>query len=287
MDATAAARRPWAEIDTMTHDTWLATHSYLQPLALLHAQVNGALEEILTVSNCLPAWAGYADDFHAGVPLLQSPRSGIDFKPAETIITLLLERLASTQLPRPLAEQISTLDAEMRQHPATPRRVVAGLLHEASLTSSYPGLLRYLGWLVLSRHLHPVTEAFDRCRMEDHWLRSYCPACGSLPAMAQLAGTGPLRRRLLACGLCNTRWGYQRMGCPFCETQDHHRLAVLAIEGEAGLRIDYCESCHGYLKTYAGEGNESLLLADWTSIHLDLVAQDRGLKRLAASLFEL
>ena len=63
--------------------------------------------------------------------------------------------------------------------------------------------------------------------------------------------------------------------------------SVLAIEGEAGLRIDYCESCRGYLKTYAGEGNESLLLADWTSIHLDLVAQDRGLKPLAASLYKV
>ena len=105
--------------------------------------------------------------------------------------------------------------------------------------------------------------------------------------MAQLAGKDPGRRRLLLCGRCGTRWGYQRMDCPFCETQDRHRLAVLAVEGEGGLRIDYCESCRGYLKTYAGEGNESLLLADWTSIHLDLMAQERGLKRLAASLYKL
>ena len=51
-------------------------------------------------------------------------------------------------------------------------------------------------------------------------------------------------------------------------TQDEHRLAVVAIEGEGGLRIDYCETCRGYLKTYDGEGSESVLLADWTSIHL-------------------
>lgn len=271
----------------MTHDTWFATHSYLQPLASLQEQVNSTLDEILTVSDCIPVWDNYADDFHAGVPLLQSSKSGIDFKPAERIITLLLERLTSMPLPHPLAAQISTLDEEIRHDPDASRRVVAGLLDDASFISSYPGLLRYLGWLVLSRHLHPVIETFNRCRIEDRWLRGYCPTCGSLPAMAQLAGADPARRRLLACGGCGTRWGYQRMDCPFCETQDHHRLAVLTVEGEAGLRIDYCESCHGYLKTYAGEGNESLLLADWTSIHLDLLAQDRGLKRLAASLYEL
>jgi FdhE protein len=42
-----------------------------------------------------------------------------------------------------------------------------------------------------------------------------------------------------------------------------------------------------YLKTYVGEGSEATLLADWTSIHLDLVARDHGLKRLVWSLYEL
>jgi FdhE protein len=95
------------------------------------------------------------------------------------------------------------------------------------------------------------------------------------------------RRKFLACGRCRTRWCYRRTGCPFCENQNDHQFAVLAIEGEAGLRIDHCESCGGYLKTYDGEGSESVLLADWTSIHLDVIARDRGLKRLAKSLYEL
>lgn len=30
----------------------------------------------------------------------------------------------------------------------------------------------------------------------------------------------------------------------------------------------------------------SLLLSDWSSLHLDVLAVDRGLKRLAASLYE-
>lgn len=117
-------------------------------------------------------------------------------------------------------------------------------------------------------------------------MRNYCPTCGALPAMAQLVGTDPGRLRLLSCGRCTTRWRYRRTACPFCQSQDDQGLAVVAIEGEAGLRIDYCEVCLGYLKTYNGEGNEGLLLADWTSLHLDILARDRGLKRLAASLYE-
>jgi FdhE protein len=103
--------------------------------------------------------------------------------------------------------------------------------------------------------------------------------------MAQLAGVDPGRKRLLSCGCCGTRWQFKRTGCPFCEV-DAQRLASVTIEGEPGLRIDHCESCGGYLKTYVGQGNETLWLSDWSSLHLDLIAHDRGLKRLATSLYE-
>jgi len=113
-------------------------------------------------------------------------------------------------------------------------------------------------------------NSFNSWRDEEQWLRNYCPTCGAGPAMGQLAGTDPGRLRMLSCGRCETRWRYRRTACPFCENVDDHRLAVLAVEGEAGLRIDYCEACRGYLKRYNGEGNERLLLADWTSLHLDV-----------------
>jgi FdhE protein len=104
--------------------------------------------------------------------------------------------------------------------------------------------------------------------------------------MAQLVGVDPGRRRLLACGCCGTRWPYARTGCPFCEAQSH-RLTSFGVQGEGGLRIDYCESCRAYLKTYDGHGAEAVLLADWTSLHLDVAARDRGLQRKAASLYEI
>ena len=132
-----------------------------------------------------------------------------------------------------------------------------------------------------------MVVAFEKWRDEERWLRNDCPTCGSMPAMAQLAGSDPGRLRLLSCGCCGTRWRFRRTGCPFCENDDDHRLAVLSVEGEAGLRIDYCERCDGYLKTYGGTGNETFLMADWTSLHLDILARDRGLKRLAASLYEM
>jgi FdhE protein len=104
--------------------------------------------------------------------------------------------------------------------------------------------------------------------------------------MAQLVGVDPGRRRMLVCGSCETAWRYTRTRCPFCEA-DSQRLTGVAIEGEGGLRLDYCETCRGYLKTYAGQGDEDVLLADWTSLHLDALARERGLERVAASLYDL
>ena len=172
----------------------------------------------------------------------------------------------------------------LRHEPQVSRRIADFLLGDETLTPPFPGLLRYLAWTAMARFLRPVVHAFDGWRDEERWLRRYCPTCGSLPAMAQLVGVDPGRIRLLSCGCCGTRWQFKRTGCPFCET-DSQRLASVTIEGELGLRIDHCESCGGYLKTYDGQGNETLLLSDWSSLHLDLIAHDRGLKRLAASLY--
>ena len=104
--------------------------------------------------------------------------------------------------------------------------------------------------------------------------------------MAQLVGADPGRMRLLTCGRCETQWRYGRTMCPFCET-DAQKLMSIAIEGEGGLRVDHCEACKGYLKTYDGQGHERILLADWTSLHLDQLALDRGLQRKATSLYDI
>jgi FdhE protein len=271
----------------VTRDVWLSRHSYLEPVAQLHTLVDAAVAGIPSENRCAPIWDDYTADFQQGVPLLESSAAHIDLSAAAKAVMLLIEKLSSVLLSGKLAHETRSLDSELRGDPDAARRVVDWLLDRGEYGSECPGLLRYFGWTVLARHLCPMVDAFARWREEERWLRSYCPTCGSRPSMAQLAGTDPGRLRLLACGRCKTRWRYRRTGCPFCENQNDHRLTVLSIEGEGGLRIDYCEGCRGYLKTYDGEGSENVFLADWTSLHLDVIACDRGLKRLAASLYAL
>jgi len=265
---------------------WVAGHPYLKATADLHALIDRAVAEVELSAAAVPAWEPYFDDYRAGVPLLRSSAVPIDLAPVAVGVASLVEKAASLPLPEALAVESRALAAELRDDPDSPRRWLTWLLDLETLAPAQPGLLHYLGWAVLARYLRAVDSGFSRWRDEERWLRNYCPTCGAPPAMAQLVGKDPGRMRFLFCGCCLARWRFKRTGCPFCDSDDH-RLLTVAIEGEDELRIDYCEACNGYLKTYVGEGSEGVFLADWTSVHLDVIARDRGLKRLAASMYAL
>jgi len=275
----------------MIQDVWLRQHPYLGSLAAIHREVERAAAATPIPAPPVPDFNDYTEDFAAGVPLLMSASSAAILKSAEPAVVALVDSLLTKSLPEKLMAECQALSAnlhcDVREDAHAPQRAVAWLLTNEGFTPEHPGLLRYLGWIALARHLSPVVAAFTNWRDEDRWLRRYCPTCGSRPAMAQLVGNDPERQRFLSCGCCGTHWRFQRTACPFCENKDDRSLAVLSIEGEAGLRLDYCEHCDGYLKTYSGMGNEPLLLADWTSLHLDILARDRGLKRMATSLYDL
>jgi len=275
---------------SLTKALWATTHPYPRPVDELQAKVDKAAAELSVSHPALPIWSNYLCDFQAGVPLLQSSHVAIDLNPTAEILVSLVERIVARPLPESLAHESRSLLYELRNDSDAPQQAVNWCINKSQFSSSQPGLLQYFGWAALRRYLDPILLAFSNWwqdGQEERWLRSYCPTCGASPAMGQLVGIEPGRVRHLLCGRCGTRWRFRRTGCPFCEITDDHRLAVLDIEGEAGLRIDYCTSCRGYLKTYNGQGNETLLLADWASLHLDVLAQDRGLKRLAASMYDL
>jgi FdhE protein len=271
----------------MSPDVWIARHPYLEPLADFHARVSAVANSVKIECPSVPNWDHYADDYQRGIPLLESSQAAIDREPAERVVVSLVEKLTSVPLPERTARECRDLNAQMHAGQDAPHRAIGWLLGDDVFTPAHPGLLRYLGWTALAQYLRPIVKAFTNWREEERWLRCYCPTCGSGPSMAQLVGTEPGRQRLLSCGCCRTRWQCRRIWCPFCGSRDTDRLCVLAIAGEPDLRIDYCESCRAYLKTYNGEGSETLLLADWTSLHLDLIANERGLKRLAPSLYDL
>jgi len=266
----------------LTLGEWLRSHRFLGPLAQVRGRIDAAIADAGPSISPFSGWDEYVEDFAAGVPLLRS-EAHIDLEPAGLAIVKVVATLALDRLCPALLDDAAALSAQLREDRYAPRHVVDWLLGDDSWKPVRHGLLRSAGWVTMAAGLRPLVQGFSEWRDEDHWLRRYCPTCGALPSMAHLVGVDPGRRRLLVCGRCATEWRFGRTACPFCETASHR----LASVGEGGLRIDYCESCRGYVKTYSGHGDEQVLLADWTSLHLDLVATNRGLKRMATSLYDL
>jgi formate dehydrogenase subunit gamma len=139
------------------------------------------------------------------------------------------------------------LDANRQKYDAlTVEFLREGRIQEGEEAGLDNGLLAF----VLNSALHPFLRAQAAAVApwidDSGWYRGYCPVCGGDPDFAFLQ-KGPGARRL-ACRRCDTEWGYQRIGCPFCGNEDRASLGYYVGENEA-YRLYVCEQCGGYLKT--------------------------------------
>jgi len=117
-------------------------------------------------------------------------------------------------------------------------------------------------------------EVISLCELEQ-WLKGYCPVCGSRPSFAVLEKENG--KRYLFCGLCEVKWRFQRLGCPYCFNNESQ---FFTVEGMDKYRVYFCEECRGYIKTLdekkAGEEEIDLFWEDINTVHLDLLAISEG-----------
>ena len=130
-----------------------------------------------------------------------------------------------------------------------------------------------------------VMRRLNPPRLVDNGNRADCPTCGATASLAALVEDDGGRRRLLACSCCHTTWQFKRVGCPYCG--DESPQSVLQIDEDSDHRIDACNHCRAYLKTFTGKGDMSLFLADWPTLHLDVIARERGYERGGTTLYDL
>jgi len=117
---------------------------------------------------------------------------------------------------------------------------------------------------------------------EDMWDKGYCPICGSQPLMGELRGEEG--KRIWTCSFCGTQWHGKRVMCPFCENTDQGSLRYFYTEKEKAYRIDICDKCKRYIKTVdSRQLAEEIFLPveDIATLHLDILAGDKGFKREA------
>jgi formate dehydrogenase maturation protein FdhE len=121
----------------------------------------------------------------------------------------------------------------------------------------------------------------------DDWSGAACPACGGLAQVSVIAeesgefmGGSP---RSLVCGRCAGWWTFPRAICTWCSEADPRRLPSFVPDERRAVRVDGCETCSSYVKTFdlreAGGAELVPLVDDVATVALDLWAHDQGLAR--------
>ena len=124
----------------------------------------------------------------------------------------------------------------------------------------------------------------------DEWRRVPCPTCGGPPALGELhrdpgedTGVKDGARLYLHCLFCGSRWTVPPMKCLACGSTKSGDAKYFFTSDEPELRIDFCGSCHHYLKVVDAdqiEGPVHVALEVLAASHLDTLAQEKELTPL-------
>lgn len=285
--------------------TFFEQHAYLKETGGWHLSLERLLGEALTPVAFPPkeSWQELTKD---GLPLLQHE----DLLPCvaaaaagrlDGALSLVLGS-QDIETPEEMHQSLTDLRAfAANQEAATAlftallQQDDAAIRHLAAEHGLQETSLRLFGWAVIDA-LVPA-EAKDAAVWEEAgWTRNYCPVCGRQPVMAVLRKEQHGRARFLVCDGCHTVWPYARVGCVYCGNQDLKKMKILEPEGEEAMRLDVCEECHAYLKTYQGckqinqaapdgpDECEEIYRHDWATLHLDLAGQEQGLVKRGSAL---
>jgi len=150
------------------------------------------------------------------------------------------------------------------------------------------GLSPDLVWLVAELAVSPFAHALQRGLFTpaaapialalDRWASGYCPACGSWPALAEVAGG----HRILRCSFCAAGWELNSYACIYCDESGEPFVTAAPDEERKDRRVEVCSACGGYLKTIdVAELSPFPLLAiaDLETMDLDVAAMERGYAR--------
>ena len=115
---------------------------------------------------------------------------------------------------------------------------------------------------------------------------SLCPLCGSMPQLAVLHPEGDGGKRHLVCSLCLTEWEFRRIICPVCEEMDPTKLPRYSAEDPMAVRVDACDTCKSYLKSFdmTLDGHLVPEVDEIATVPLDLWAVEHGYHKIQLNL---
>jgi FdhE protein len=116
-----------------------------------------------------------------------------------------------------------------------------------------------------------------------------CPVCGGAPVASAIVGwQGAHGARFCTCSLCATQWHVVRVKCVLCASTKG--IAYQELDGgNANVKAETCESCHGYVKILHQHKDPALepVADDVASLGLDILLREDGYRRGAVNPFLL
>lgn len=252
------------------------------PLAWLRAVADELVPDHHYVYVTLPAQDEAREAAHAGRPLLRNTSFAVDPDGFARRWRRVCDALAVSQsgaIPSELATTAKRRELDPNELASAVVNGLDDVLREragrlgidASLLDTLLRFTLFAGFAALNVEAEPLRQGVP-------WDRGYCPTCGSMPLLAEFRGLD--QSRFLRCGLCAASWEAARQWCPACGNRDHETLGFLAKEGEeARYRVATCDACRAGVKTLSTLSAlppVMLLVADAATLHLDLVAAERG-----------
>jgi FdhE protein len=150
------------------------------------------------------------------------------------------------------------------------------------------GLSPDLLWLVAELAVSPFVHALQRLIFGgatgeldvalDRWNRGHCPACGSWPAVAEVAAG----HRVMRCSFCAAAWELTTYACIYCDESGKKFVTAAPDEERKDRRLEVCSTCGGYLKTIDLPELSPfplLSISDIETTDLDVAAMEHGYAR--------
>jgi FdhE protein len=218
-----------------------------------------------------------------GFSLIQKEDFPLDIEASTALFTTLCQ-IAKEANPH-MAEKVERINEAIAHQRIDLKKLLMGGVKEQKIerVADEFGLdAKVFLFLIQSCTRPSIESGMEQLRSQldpEIWLKGYCPMCGSLPSLSLLKGEEG--KRYLICSYCDYQWRTDRLVCPFCNNKDQQFLQYFCGEGEEAYRIDLCDKCHQYIKTIDLRtiGETDPLLEDLATLHLDILASQKGYKR--------
>jgi len=216
------------------------------------------------------------------LPLFRRSELPVDFENARRLLERFFKHLSNSS--RSDREAMGKAFLHCRERPEGAESLLRSFLSEnapgMAVFRRETGLelqvVEFLAMNALKPSLRLCGRTYSKYADLKLWDRGYCPLCGSQPGISFIEQSG---KRGLHCSLCEAKWNYPRLKCPFCPEEKHSKLGYFQDERLECYRVDYCHSCGRYVKRIDQrlvEEPAPMELENLSTIYLDVLAVEQG-----------